>query len=112
MVIIHKSWCGACKQLKPVFAASEQIAEESRRFVMVNLLDDAEPADEEYKPDGGYIPRILFVDPSTGRVDPSLINEGGHAKYKYFYSAPAAIVQSMRRAAIKLAAAAPGEGEL
>jgi protein-disulfide reductase (glutathione) len=44
----------------------------------VNLEDDEEPAEELYKPDGGYIPRIIFVAPSGERMD--VTNEMGKKK--------------------------------
>lgn len=108
MYVIHKTWCGACKNLKPKFAASEEIAKLSAEFVMVNLQDNEEPAGDQFKPDGGYIPRILFAGPS-GRVDPSVINSAGNPKYKYFYSDADSIVASMKSA---LASLAPAKDEL
>ncbi|KAJ6662553.1 hypothetical protein lerEdw1_011690 [Lerista edwardsae] len=49
------------------------------------LQDEEEPKDDTFSPDGGYIPRILFMDPS-GRVHPEIINERGNPSYKYFYT--------------------------
>lgn len=47
--------------LKSQFSASKEIEVLSSHFVMVNAEDDEEPKDEQYFPDGGYVPRILFV---------------------------------------------------
>ena len=47
--------------------------------------DDEEPTDQVYAPDGGYIPRILFLS-HLGEVVNTLYNEHGNPKYKYFYS--------------------------
>jgi len=94
MLIIHKSWCGACKNLRPKFAASTEIEKLSEEFVMINTLDDEEPEGSEFQPDGGYIPRILFFDPKTRSPDSSITNYG-RKDYRYFYSSAAEIVKSM-----------------
>lgn len=93
MLVIHKSWCGACKSLKPKFAESKKITELSDRFVMVNLSDDKEPEGDQYKPDGGYIPRILFMTGSS--VHEEIYNKKGNPKYKYYYTGADSIVATM-----------------
>jgi len=103
MVLIHKSWCGACKNLKPRFASSNEIEQASADFIMFNALDDDEPKDKSFSPDGGYIPRILFIDPNTKEVDASLTNPGRDS-YKYFYPDPNGIVAAMGKAKNKFAA--------
>ena len=47
--------------LKPKFVTSEKIEKLSKKFVMVNTMDDDEPEDDKYSPDGKYVPRILFL---------------------------------------------------
>lgn len=95
MLIIHKTWCGACKALKPKFAESKEIDSLSKHFVMVNVEDDEEPNDSKFAPDGGYIPRILFLD-SNGEVNQGITNAKGNPKYKFYYPEPSGIIQSMK----------------
>lgn len=106
MLIIWKTWCGACKALRPLFAASNDIAVESTNFIVVNAVDDEEPNGDIYSPDGGYIPRILFVSPE-GKVltDAFAQNHGAGEKYHYFYSEPKSILATMRTVASRNAAA-------
>ena len=94
LVLIHKSWCGACKRLKSVFEHPE-IERLAHELVMVNLEDDEEPADPAYRPDGSYIPRIFFV--RDGAVLP-LHNTAGNPQYKYYYSSEDQIIASMKAA--------------
>ena len=68
-----------------MFADSAEILAKSKDFVMVNLEDDEEPADDKYKPDGGYIPRIIMIDPASEEVMP-ITNEQGNPQYKYYYA--------------------------
>merc|ERR1719420_2478700 len=100
-VLIHKSWCGACKRLKGVFDGSDAIAEKSAAFVMVNLEDDEEPEDAAFKPDGGYIPRILFMD-SQGEVHAEIEAPNGNPKYKYYYSNEQQVLDAMDAASAAL----------
>lgn len=105
LLVIWKTWCGACKALRPAFAASAAIAAESDGFVMVNVVDDEEPQEERFKPDGGYIPRILFLDGRSGAVMTDVVNAGGNDKYKYYYSDPGGIALSMQKVKARAAAA-------
>eukprot|EP01059_Diplonema_ambulator_P028312 TRINITY_DN4707_c0_g1_i1.p1 TRINITY_DN4707_c0_g1~~TRINITY_DN4707_c0_g1_i1.p1 ORF type:complete len:150 (+),score=52.66 TRINITY_DN4707_c0_g1_i1:50-499(+) len=84
MMVQHKSWCGMCKRFGPEFASSKDIKDRADKFVMINCHDDDPGCEaEEYAPDGGYIPRILFLT-SEGKHLSSI--QSGTAKYKYFFS--------------------------
>lgn len=96
LILIHKSWCGACKHLKPGVTQSKEMEDLSRKFVMINIQDEEEPNEKKYKPDGGYIPRVLFVN-TEGEMMNEVINAEGSESYKYYYSSPQMIVKSMQR---------------
>jgi protein-disulfide reductase (glutathione) len=99
LILIHKTWCGACKRLKSQFASTtdEKLFEKADKFVMVNLEDNEEPKDAAYAPDGGYIPRIIYAD-KNGNVRPEISNIRRPDSYKYFYSDIAGVVSGMDRA--------------
>ncbi|XP_065649943.1 uncharacterized protein LOC100207796 isoform X3 [Hydra vulgaris] len=98
MLIIHKSYCGACQALKPKVRSDPEIAELSTHFIMVNCNDDEEPNEDQFDLDGAYIPRIFFLD-NLGKVEPSIFNDDKeYIKAKYAYGSTAGIIKSMRRA--------------
>uniref|UniRef100_A0A5F4WED5 Anterior gradient 3, protein disulphide isomerase family member n=1 Tax=Callithrix jacchus TaxID=9483 RepID=A0A5F4WED5_CALJA len=69
MVIHHLEDCQYSQGLKRVFAQNEEIQEMAQnKFIMLNLMH--ETTDKNLSPDGQYVPRIMFVDPSlTVRAD-------------------------------------------
>lgn len=64
---------------------------------MINLEDDEEPSSQSFAPDGGYIPRILFLF-KDGKPIYDIQNTEGNKKYKYYYSYSSQIVKSMKKA--------------
>ncbi|XP_056374307.1 anterior gradient protein 3 [Hyla sarda] len=69
MVIHHLEDCLYCQALKKAFSESAEIQELAKEnFIMLNLMH--ETRDKNLAPDGQYVPRIMFVDPSlTVRAD-------------------------------------------
>lgn len=107
MLIIHKSWCGACKALKPIVAESKEIVELSKKFVMINLEDDEEPKDEQFDVDGKYFPRVFFLN-HEGKVQKDLHNNDlEYIKYKFFYNDDEELIHTMKTASKKLVKAPP-----
>ncbi|KAF7215068.1 transcript variant X2 [Nothobranchius furzeri] len=69
MVIHHLDSCPHSQALKKVFVADKGIQKMAKEdFIMLNLVE--ETTDKNMAPDGYYVPRILFVDPTrTVRTD-------------------------------------------
>uniref|UniRef100_A0A8C0GUK5 Uncharacterized protein n=1 Tax=Chelonoidis abingdonii TaxID=106734 RepID=A0A8C0GUK5_CHEAB len=69
MVIHHLEECPYSQALKKAFVSSPEIQKMAQEdFIMLNLVHSS--TDDNMAPDGHYVPRILFVDPSmTVRAD-------------------------------------------
>ncbi|KAI1711691.1 thioredoxin-like domain-containing protein [Ditylenchus destructor] len=98
-LLIHKTWCHACKALKKSMQQSnarKAFKRLSEHFVMVNTADDDEPFEEEYRPDGKYIPRLLFLDKNGDALLQFKNKKAEYKNYSYYYSSPADILNSMK----------------
>merc|ERR1712212_1205071 len=81
MIIHHLPDCPHSQALKKEFLADKDIQKMAREdFIMLNLVN--ETGDKNLYPDGTYVPRILFVDPSlTVRADIT----GKYSNHLYTY---------------------------
>ncbi|KAM9365979.1 anterior gradient 1 isoform 2-T2 [Pholidichthys leucotaenia] len=82
MVIHHLPDCPHSQALKKAFVADKTVQKMAKGdFIMLNVVE--ETADSNLAPDGYYVPRIVFVDPSlTVRADITGKNSG----YRYSYN--------------------------
>uniref|UniRef100_A0A3P9HP37 Anterior gradient 2 n=1 Tax=Oryzias latipes TaxID=8090 RepID=A0A3P9HP37_ORYLA len=69
MVLFHLEDCPHSQALKKVFSEDDKVQKIlDEDFIVLNLV--YETTDKHLSPDGQYVPRILFVDPSmTVRAD-------------------------------------------
>uniref|UniRef100_A0A8C8VFM6 Anterior gradient 2, protein disulphide isomerase family member n=1 Tax=Pelusios castaneus TaxID=367368 RepID=A0A8C8VFM6_9SAUR len=68
MIIHHLEDCPHSQALKKIFAEHKEIQKLAEKFVLLNLI--YETTDKHLSPDGQYVPRIMFIDPSlTVRAD-------------------------------------------
>lgn len=96
MLVVHASWCSSCQALKPAFS-DDTLVNLSHELVMINLDQDLEPRSLEFAPDGTYIPRVVFLDPLTGRPDEAIHNQR-RADRRYYYGPSDDIVGAMKKA--------------
>ncbi|CAF98999.1 unnamed protein product [Tetraodon nigroviridis] len=83
--------------LKKAFADEQSIQEMAKDFIMLNLLE--ETPDPNLAPDGYYVPRILFVDPSmTVRTD--IRGKYSNRQYAYEPGDMADLLKSMKKAKV------------
>eukprot|EP00884_Botryococcus_braunii_P022689 jgi/Botrbrau1/9103/Bobra.0305s0010.1 len=113
MYLFNQPWCGACNNLKQDFQENEEdMLEISKNFILVNVGgDDNDAFGEDYQPDGGYIPRIMFAD-AQNTLKPELFNPARAEQYRYYYTSVEDIMESMQRALSVLGGDTPAHTEL
>ncbi|XP_041119538.1 anterior gradient protein 3-like [Polyodon spathula] len=96
MVIHHLMDCPYSKALKELFSQHEEIQKIAKEdFIMMNVMH--ETADSNLAPDGYYVPRIIFVDPTmTVRTD--LIGNVEKLKYTYSHEDLDKLLENMKKA--------------
>ena len=101
-LVVYTEWCPHCANYSKVFH-DPKVVEKSKRFVMVHLDQEKEKERAaKYAPDGGYIPRTMFL-----ASDGTLVADA-HApspQYKYFFDEkdPASVLAGMDAALAKAA---------
>ncbi|XP_028249740.1 anterior gradient 1 isoform X2 [Parambassis ranga] len=98
MVIHHQDNCPHSQALKQAFVADKSIQKMAKEdFIMLNMVE--ETSDKNLAPDGYYVPRILFVDPSmTVRAD--IVGKYGNRLYTYEPSDMQRLADNMRKAKV------------
>ncbi|KAG8559281.1 hypothetical protein GDO81_017296 [Engystomops pustulosus] len=100
MVIHHLEDCPFSQELKKAFSADNMAQKLARDdFVMLNVVHPV--ADENQSPDGHYVPRVMFVDPSmTVRTD--LAGRYSNRLYAYEAGDIPELITNMKKAKILL----------
>ncbi|XP_051520138.1 anterior gradient protein 2 homolog [Myxocyprinus asiaticus] len=96
IVIFHLEDCPHSQALKKAFAEDKDIQKlVDEEFVILNLV--YETTDKHLSPDGQYVPRILFVDPSmTVRAD--ITGRYSNRMYAYEPADMKLLLSNMQRA--------------
>ncbi len=105
-LIVYTEWCPHCGNFSKVFH-DPKVVEKAKQFVMIHVDQDKEKERTAgYAPDGGYIPRTLFL-ASDGTLAADV--HAPRPQYQYFYDEkdPASVLGGMDAALAKLASGKP-----
>ena len=100
-LVVYTEWCPHCANYSKVFHDATVVAR-SKQLVMVRLDQDKEKErTQKYAPDGGYIPRTMFLAPD-GTLAADV--HAPRPQYQYFYDEkdPASVLAGMDAALAKL----------
>ncbi|XP_067907140.1 anterior gradient protein 3-like [Heterodontus francisci] len=96
MIIHHLEDCKYCTALKKFFAENEEIqAMADKDFIMLNLMHEIN--DKNIAPDGNYVPRIIFVDP-TWAVRADIVGRYSNRLYTYEPQDIQLLIENMKKA--------------
>ncbi|XP_069065723.1 anterior gradient protein 2 homolog [Pleurodeles waltl] len=99
MIIHHLEDCKHSQAVKKVFVESQEAMKLAEDFILINLT--YETTDKNMSPDGQYVPRIMFVDPSmTVRAD--ITGPYSNRQYAYEPKDLPLLISNMRKALILL----------
>ena len=105
-LVVYTEWCPHCVNFSKLFH-DPKVVEKAKQFVMVRLDQDKEKdRTAKYAPDGGYIPRTMFL-ASDGTLAAEV--HAPRPQYQYFYDEkdPASVLAGMDAALAKLTPKAP-----
>lgn len=105
VVLITKAWCGACKRLKAELEKggpdADRLFAALPKLHAAHLADDDEPTGPEWTPDGGYIPRALFLSPTGEVLAEQVWNRSGNPQFKHYYTSTAELAAAVEEVALK-----------
>ncbi|MFN7951736.1 MAG: thioredoxin family protein [bacterium] len=96
-LVVYSQTCPHCRNYSQVFHDS-RVVERAKQFVMIRVDQDAGDRNvSRYAPDGGYIPRTLFLSPD-GEVQTAI--HAPRNKYVHFYDEhnPISLLNGMTKA--------------
>ncbi len=96
-LIFYTDWCPHCAKYSKLFH-KEEVALLAKKFVMVRMnRDENKELSGKYAPDGGYIPRTLFLTPQ-GKLRAWIHEARPEFRYFYNYSTASSLLRSMNKA--------------
>ena len=101
-LIVYTEWCPHCGNFAKIFH-DPKVVEKAKQFVMIHADQDKEKErTQKYAPDGGYIPRTMFL-ASDGTLAADV--HAPRPQYQFFYDEkdPSSVLAGMDAALAKLA---------
>uniref|UniRef100_A0A672HLY2 Anterior gradient 2 n=1 Tax=Salarias fasciatus TaxID=181472 RepID=A0A672HLY2_SALFA len=96
MVLFHLEDCSQCDALKRALAHDDEIQRIlDEDFVVLNVIQEI--ADQNFSPDGKYVPRIIFVDPSM-TVRDDIVGPYSNRLYTYEPTDMKHLLENMKKA--------------